>query len=41
MAFGKPTKYWKLDINKVDSLESYDEGIQKASDVYVGRMVSD
>lgn len=41
MAFGKPTKYWKLDINKVDGgVEAYDEAIQKASDVYVSRMVS-
>lgn len=41
MAFGKPTKYWRLDINNVDGgVEEYDEAIQKASDVYVGRMVS-
>ena len=41
MAFGRPTKYWKLDINKVDGgTEAYDEAIQKASDVYVSRMVS-
>lgn len=41
MAFGKPTKYWKLDINKVNGgIEAYDEAVQKASDVYVSRMVS-
>ena len=41
MAFGKPTKYWKLDIDKVDGgTKVYDEAVQKASDVYVSRMVS-
>ena len=40
MAFGKPTKYWKLDVDKVQGgYEVYDDAILQASDAYVGRMV--
>lgn len=39
-AFGRPTKYWKLDPNKASGgLRGWDEGIEKASIVYCKRMV--
>lgn len=37
MAFGKPTKYWRLEPSKVSS-ESWDWAISEASDEYKKRM---
>lgn len=40
MAFGWPTKYWKLNINKViDGQQGWDDAIRQASDIYMQRMV--
>eukprot|EP00128_Syssomonas_multiformis_P018452 Colp12_sorted_trinity150504_noHs@24703 len=39
MAFGKPTKYWRLDPKKVHSTTvSWDDGVAYGSGVYMGRM---
>ncbi|XP_029115711.1 transmembrane protein 222-like [Scleropages formosus] len=40
MAFGKPTRYWKLDVSKVDSSSSdvWDAAVFDASEEYKRRM---
>jgi hypothetical protein len=39
MAFGKPTRYLKLDINAVEGgEEAWDKAVKEASDIYAGRM---
>jgi transmembrane protein 222 len=41
MAFGKPTKFWKLDVSKVLGGEAaWDRAIILASEEYKGRMVN-
>lgn len=39
MAFGKPTKYWRLDPHLAAGLE-WDEAVKQASDEYMRRMVA-
>lgn len=40
MAFGKPTRYLKLDISSVEGgVEAWDKAVKEASDIYSGRMV--
>ena len=40
MAFGKPTKYWKLDPElATGGKKGWDEGVAKASNIYCGRIV--
>lgn len=39
MAFGKPTKYWELNPNKVKGGRStWDRAVTEASEIYKGRM---
>ncbi|KAJ6219374.1 hypothetical protein RDWZM_005186 [Blomia tropicalis] len=39
MAFGRPTKYWKMDPSYVlDGKKGWDEAILKASNIYCNRM---
>lgn len=39
-AFGKPTKYWRLDPKlAVDDVRGWDDGIEKASVFYCKKMV--
>ena len=41
MAFGKPTKYWRLDLDKVPHGSSaWDKGVIEASNIYKKRMVN-
>lgn len=43
MAFGKPTRYWQLDIDKVPAAnkkETWDRSVKEASDEYKMRMVN-
>ena len=41
MAFGRPTKYWRLDIDKVPHGSSaWDKGVIEASNIYKKRMVN-
>lgn len=41
MGFGDPTKYWKLDPDKIPGGQSaWDRAIADAAEVYKGRMVS-
>ncbi|XP_077384420.1 transmembrane protein 222a [Festucalex cinctus] len=39
MGFGKPTKYWKLDVDKVrgNGAATWDEAVHDASEEYKGR----
>lgn len=40
MAFGKPTRYLRLDINQVEGgADAWDRSVKEASDIYAGRMV--
>ncbi len=42
MAFGKPTKYWQLNVDKVvDGQSGWDDAVKHASDIYMHRMVID
>lgn len=42
MAFGQPTKYWKLGVDKVvDGQQGWDEAVKHASDIYMHRMVGE
>ncbi|RWS24055.1 protein REVERSION-TO-ETHYLENE SENSITIVITY1-like protein [Leptotrombidium deliense] len=41
MAFGNPTKYIQMEINKVEGgQQAWDRAVKDASDVYEGRMVT-
>ena len=41
MAFGKPTKYWRLNLDNVPHGSSaWDKGVIEASNIYKKRMVS-
>ena len=41
MAFGKPTKYWRLDLEKIPHGSSaWDKGVIEASNIYKKRMVT-
>lgn len=44
MGFGRPTRYWRLDIDKVpfvhNKKETWDRSVKEASDEYKKRMVS-
>ncbi|KAF6034367.1 TMEM222 [Bugula neritina] len=37
MAFGKPTKYWQLDVDSV-GYDVWDRAVYEASEIYKGRM---
>ena len=40
MAFGRPTKYWQLDPDRVaGGTNTWNEGVNKASEIYMNRMV--
>lgn len=42
MAFGRPTKYWQLDSDRVaGGRNTWNEGVSKASEIYMNRMVSE
>ncbi|XP_074654958.1 transmembrane protein 222-like [Tubulanus polymorphus] len=38
MAFGTPTKYWQLSLDKVKNREIWDNGVKEASEEYKTRM---
>ena len=41
MAFGKPTRYIELDLDKVPGGQrQWDRAVKEASDIYTGRIVS-